>query len=126
MRKKSTILLAVILILSLSGCASITMSAQGLAQPVVMNSELGPGVGYRSVDTIKEKDRALWLFGFINIKDPDIRGMLLDGSAAADAYTDVEIKTMFRPLDLVLTYVTAGMIVSRTVVVRASVVEFLD
>lgn len=118
--------LAVILVLTVSGCATITMNAQGLAQPVVMNSELGPDTGFRTVDSIKERDRALWLLGIINIKDPDLRGMLLDANPAADAFIDVEIKTMFRPLDVIITYLTLGTVVSRSVVVRAQVVEFLD
>ena len=126
MKRIGMILLTFTLLLSVSGCATVTMNAKGLAQPVVMNGELGPDVGYRTVESITERDRAFWLLGFINIKDPDIRSLLLDANPAADAFVDVEIKTMFRPLDVLITYISLGTVVSRSLVVRASVVEYLD
>ncbi len=126
MTRLTALVVAVALFTSLTGCVTITMDAAGLGKPVSMSSDLGPGVEYVETDKFRERDRAFWLIGLFNIKDPDVRGMLVDADPEADAYTDVQIRTVFRPLDIVIAAVTFGILVPRTVVIRGNAVEYVQ
>jgi len=126
MKRVIALVVALSLFVSLTGCVTITMDAAGLGKPVSMSSDLGPGVEFVETDKFRERDRALWLVGLINIKDPDVRGMLIEAGEDADAYTDVEIRTVFRPFDVLIAAATLGIIIPRTVVIRGNTVNYVE
>jgi len=111
-RRRSGILLAVGLLVSLAGCAE-TFDAMALGVPATLASPADqPPVG----DRFKLTQRAVYgLWGVVLIKSPSLRKALAAQLGAGSSVVGVRIKVRSRWNDVLITALTAGLIVPRSV-----------
>ncbi|HWN19492.1 MAG TPA: hypothetical protein VNO19_11305 [Gemmatimonadales bacterium] len=112
MRRRSGILLAIVLLVSLAGCAE-TFDAMALGVPATLASPADqPPVG----DRFKLTQRAVYgLWGIVMIKSPSLRKALAAQLAGGSSIVGVRIKVRSRWSDVLITALTAGLIVPRSV-----------
>jgi hypothetical protein len=105
-------LTTLLLIVSLAGCAH-TFDATRLGVPVTLASAVGEQVeGAR----FRVTSRALFAFwGLVKIKDPSLRKALAAQLAGGSGIANVRIKVSSGWSDVLITALTAGLIVPRAV-----------
>jgi hypothetical protein len=117
----SAIALGILVLLpTLTGCAH-TFDATTLGVPVTMASPAGePPAGSRFSVT----SRALYAFwGLAKIKDPSLRKALAAQLAGGNGIADLKIKVRSRWSDVLITALTAGLIVPRAVTYEGVVLK---
>jgi hypothetical protein len=104
----------------LGGCAQ-TFDATTIGVPVTMASPAGqPPEGSR----FRVTSRALYAFwGLTRIKDPSLRKALAAQLAGGKGIADLKIKVRSRFSDLLITALTAGLIVPRAVTYEGVVLK---
>jgi hypothetical protein len=112
--------LAVLLCVSLSGCA-MTFDAATLGVPVTLASPAGqPPEGSRFSVT----SRAVYaLWGLARLKQPSLRKALAAQLAGGSGVADLKIKVRSRWSDILITALTAGLIVPRAVTFEGVVLK---
>jgi hypothetical protein len=112
--------LALLLCVSLSGC-SMTFDAATLGVPVTLASPAGqPPEGSRFSVT----SRAVYaLWGLAKLKQPSLRKALAAQLAGGSGVADVKIKVRSRWSDILVTALTAGLIVPRAVTFEGVVLK---
>jgi hypothetical protein len=112
--------LAVLLSVSLSGCA-MTFDAATLGVPVTLASPAGqPPEGSRFSVT----SRAVYaLWGLGRLKQPSLRKALAAQLAGGSGVADLKIKVRSRWSDILITALTAGLIVPRAVTFEGVVLK---
>jgi hypothetical protein len=112
--------LALLLCGLLSGCA-ITFDARTLGVPVTLASPADqPPQGSRFTVT----SRAVYaLWGLAKLKEPSLRKALAAQLAGGSGVADLKIKVRSRFSDLVITVLTAGLIVPRAVTFEGVVLK---
>jgi hypothetical protein len=112
--------LALLLSVSLSGCA-MTFDAATLGVPVTLASPAGqPPEGSRFSVT----SRAVYaLWGLGRLKQPSLRKALAAQLAGGSGVADLRIKVRSRWSDLLITALTAGLIVPRAVTFEGVVLK---
>lgn len=112
MRRRSGILLAIVLLGSLAGCAE-TFDAMALGVPATLaNPADQPPVG----DRFKLTQHAVYgLWGVVMIKSPSLRKALAAQLAGGSRIEGVRIKVRSRWSDVLITALTVGLIVPRSV-----------
>ncbi len=105
-------LLAAMVVLSLTGCAH-TFDATSLGVPATLASTAGqPPEGER----FRVSSKAVYAaWGIVRLKEPSLRKALAAQLAGASGVADVTIKVRSRWSDLLVTVLTAGLIVPRSV-----------
>jgi hypothetical protein len=105
--------LALGLAAALGGC-SLTFDATTLGVPVTMGSPVNqPAVG----DSFRVSSHALWaLWGAARIKAPSLSKSLATQLVGGKGVADLKIKTRSSFGDLLVTVLTAGLLVPRSVV----------
>lgn len=104
--------LALLLVFMLGGCAQ-TFDATTLGVPATLASPAGEPV---QGDRFKVSGKAIYgLFGLVDLKQPSLRKALAAQLAGGTGVADVKIKVRSRWSDVLLTVLTAGMIVPRSV-----------
>lgn len=114
---------AVILVLMVAGCTTMTLDAQGIDRPISMTNTLGEEDSYQVITNVRGRTRAIWIFGF-SIAEPDIRDILIEEAAGADAFVNVNITTRQSFFDWAIAAFTGGALSMRTVIVEGTAVEF--
>jgi hypothetical protein len=109
---KATSLFSFILLVSLGGCAQ-TFDASRMGVPVTLATEAGQQVeGTR----FRVTSRALYVFwGLARIKDPSLRKALAAQLVGGSGIANLRIKVRSRWSDVLITALTAGLIVPRAV-----------
>lgn len=104
--------LAVIFMLTLAGCAQ-TFDATTLGVPATLASPAGqPPEGNR----FKVSGKAVFgVWGLVRLKEPSLRKSLAAQLGGGSGVADVKIKVRSRWSDLLVTLLTAGLIVPRSV-----------
>ncbi len=104
--------LALCLVLTLGGCAQ-TFDATSLGVPATLASPAGqPPQGSR----FRVSGKAVYVaWGLFRLKEPSLRNALAAQLAGAGGVADVKIKVRSRWTDLLLTALTAGLFVTRSV-----------
>jgi hypothetical protein len=112
--------LALLLSVSLSGCA-MTFDAATLGVPVTLASPAGqPPEGSRFSVT----SRAVYaLWGLGRLKQPSLRKALAAQLAGGSGVADLKIKVRSRWSDILITALTAGLIVPRAVTFEGVVLK---
>lgn len=110
MARRAVIALA--LICSLAGC-SLSYDATTLGVPATLASPAGqPAAG----DRFKVSTKAVFgLWGIARLKEPSLRKALAAQLGGGTGVADVKIRERSRWSDVLLTVLTAGLIVPRTV-----------
>jgi hypothetical protein len=104
--------LPLLLAVSLAACAQ-TFDATSVGVPVTLASAAGqPPSG--SPFTVSSK-AVFGLWGAIRVKEPSLRKALAAQLGGGGAIADVRIKVRSRWSDVLLTVITAGLLVPRTV-----------
>lgn len=105
--------LALVLAGALAGC-SLNFDATTLGVPVTMGSPVNqPAVG----DSFRVSSHALWaLWGAARIKAPSLGKSLATQLVGGKGIADLKIKTRTSFGDLLVTVLTAGLLVPRSVV----------
>ncbi len=104
--------LGIVLVCLLGGCAQ-TFDATTLGVPATLASAAGtPPAGERFVVTSKA---VFGLWGIARLKEPSIRKALAAQLVGGSGVANVKIRIRSRWSDLLLTVLTAGLIVPRTV-----------
>ena len=103
---------ALFLVLSLGGCAQ-TFDATTLGVPATLASPAGqPPEG----DRFRVSGKAVYAaWGIVRLKEPSLRKALAAQLGGASGIADVKIKVRSRWSDLLLSVLTAGLIVTRSV-----------
>jgi hypothetical protein len=101
-----------VLVLSLPGCAQ-TFDATTLGVPATLASPAGqPAEG----DHFRVSSKAVYAaWGIVRLKEPSLRKALAAQLGGASGVADVKIKVRSRWSDLLLSVLTAGLIVTRSV-----------
>ena len=109
---KRSAALATVLVLSLGGCAQ-TFDATTLGVPATLASAAGqPAEG----DRFRVSSKAVYAaWGIVRLKEPSLRKALAAQLSGASGVADVKIKVRSRWSDLLLSVLTAGLIVTRSV-----------
>jgi uncharacterized phage protein gp47/JayE len=117
---RATAVLALLLCGLLTGCA-ITFDARTLGVPVTLASPAEqPPQGSRFIVT----SRAVYaLWGLAKLKEPSLRKALAAQLAGGSGVADLKIKVRSRFSDLVVTVLTAGLIVPRAVTFEGVVLK---
>jgi hypothetical protein len=104
--------LALLVALGLGGCAQ-TFDATTLGVPATLASPAGqPPAG----DRFRVSSKAVYAaWGLVRLKEPSLRKALAAQLAGASGVADVKIKVRSRWTDLLLTVLTAGLVVTRSV-----------
>ena len=104
--------LALFLLLTLGGCAQ-TFDATSLGVPATLASPAGePAVG----DRFRVSGKAVFAgWGLVRLKEPSLRKALAAQLTGAAGVAEVKIKVRSRWSDLLVTLLTAGLIVPRSV-----------
>lgn len=104
--------LALFLILTLGGCAQ-TFDATTLGVPATLASPAGqPPAG----DRFRISGKAVYMaWGLFRLKEPSLRKALAAQLVGGSGVADVKIKVRSRWSDLLLTVLTAGLLVTRSV-----------
>ena len=110
----------VLLLGSLQGCAQ-TFDATTLGVPVTLASGVGqPVEGSR----FRVTSRAMYTFwGLLRIKDPSLRKALAAQLAGGSGIANLKIKVRSRWTDVLVTALTAGLIVPRAVTYEGVVLK---
>ena len=108
------------LTLTASGCAQ-NFDATSLGVPVTMASPIGqPAAG----DRFRVSSHALWAFwGMAGLKRPALNKALATQLAGGKGIADLKIRTHASFGDVLITLLTAGLVVPRSVVFEGVVVE---
>jgi hypothetical protein len=103
---------ALFLVLTLGGCAQ-TFDATTLGVPATLASPAGqPPEG----DRFRVSSKAVYAaWGIVRLKEPSLRKALAAQLSGASGIADVKIKVRTRWSDLLLSVLTAGLIVTRSV-----------
>ena len=119
-RTGARVTLALLLSVSLSGCA-MTFDAATLGVPVTLASPAGqPPEGSRFSVT----SRAVYaLWGLGRLKQPSLRKALAAQLAGGSGVADLKIKVRSRWSDILITALTAGLIVPRAVTFEGVVLK---
>jgi hypothetical protein len=106
------VLLALALVVALAGC-SLTYDATTLGVPATLASPAGqPPAG----DRFRVSSKAVFgLWGLARFKEPSLRKALAAQLGGGSGVADIRIKERSRFSDLLITLLTAGIIVPRTV-----------
>ena len=112
--------LVLLLCLALSGCA-LTLDARSLGVPVTLASPASkPAEGTRFSVT----SRALYAFwGVAKLKEPSLRKALAAQLGGGSGVADLRIKVRSRWSDVLITALTAGLIVPRAVTYEGVVLK---
>jgi hypothetical protein len=111
---------ALLLSVLLSGCA-MTIDARTLGVPVTLASPAGqPSQGSRFAVT---SHAVYGLWGLASIKQPSLRKALASQLAGGSGVADLKIKVRSRFGDLLVTVLTAGLIVPRSVTFEGVVLK---
>lgn len=116
-------LLVVVIAFAAAGCTTMTLDAQGIDKPVSMTNSLGDEVSYRVLTNVSGRTRAIWILGF-SLAEPDVRDILIEEAAGADAFVNINITTRQNIFDWALATLTGGAITMRTVIVEGTAVEY--
>jgi hypothetical protein len=104
--------LALVLVFTLAGCAQ-TFDATTLGVPVTLASPAGqPPEGNHF--TVSGK-AVFGLWGVVRLKEPSLRKALASQLGGGSGVADVKIRVRSRWSDLLVTLLTAGLIVPRSV-----------
>jgi hypothetical protein len=123
-RARSAVLLlalpTLLLLSSIGGCAQ-TFDATALGVPVTLASPAGqPPQGER----FRVTSRALYAFwGLARIKDPSLRKALAAQLVGGSGIADLKIKVRSRWSDVLITALTAGLVVPRAVTYEGVVLK---
>ncbi|MEO7987830.1 MAG: hypothetical protein ABI766_14980 [Gemmatimonadales bacterium] len=111
MRGRSTVL-ALFLVFTLAACAQ-TFDATTLGVPATLASPAGqPPAGNR----FRVSGKAVFgLWGVVRLKEPSLRKALAAQLGGGSGVSDVKIRVRSRWSDLLVTLLTAGLIVPRSV-----------
>jgi hypothetical protein len=106
------VFLALALVVALGGC-SLTYDATTLGVPATLASPAGqPPAG----DRFRVSSKAVFgLWGLARFKEPSLRKALAAQLGGGSGVADIRIKERSRFSDLLITLLTAGIIVPRTV-----------
>jgi hypothetical protein len=112
--------LVLVLSLTVTGCA-LTLDARALGVPVTLASPAGnPPEGSRFSVT----SRAVYaLWGVARLKEPSLRKALAAQLAGGSGIADLRIKVRSRWSDVLITALTAGLIVPRAVTFEGVVLK---
>jgi hypothetical protein len=104
--------LALLVVFWLGGCAQ-TFDATTLGVPATLASPAGqPPAG----DHFKVSSKAVYaIWGLVRLKEPSLRKALAAQLGGGSGIADVKIRVRSRWTDLLLTVLTAGLVVSRSV-----------
>jgi hypothetical protein len=112
MAPRAVLALALALVCSLAGC-SLSYDATTLGVPATLASAAGkPAAG----DRFKVSSKAVFgLWGIARLKEPSLRKTLAAQLGGGTGVADVKIRESSRWSDVLLTVLTAGLLVPRTV-----------
>jgi hypothetical protein len=103
-----------VLALTTLGACSLNFDATSLGVPVTMASPAG---AVAPADSFRVSSHAVWGFwGILGIKRPALNKSLATQLAGGKGVADVKIKTHSSFTDVLVTILTAGLIVPRSVV----------
>ena len=122
--RKRFILIPLLLVFFI-GCVTVEFDNTGVIDPVAMNDAILKGRDYEVIDQIKKREKALFLFGVINIKQPDLEGDLRRAVRQGDMIVNAKFKAQYRLIDVLIGVFTAGIIIPRTVTMEADVINLL-
>lgn len=112
--------LALIVLLGVAACAQ-TFDATTLGVPVTMGAAAGepvPGTPFRtSVHTVHA------FFGLLPLSHPDLHKKLAHQLLGGEQIAELRIKTRSRWSDVLLTLLTAGLLVPKTVTYEGKIIE---
>jgi hypothetical protein len=111
---------ALILVCSLVGCAQ-TFDATTLGLPVTMAAPAGQAPGGSRFRVTAHAVYAFW--GLARLKDPSLRRALAAQLAGGSGIADLKIKVRSRWTDVLVTALTAGLIVPRAVTYEGVVLK---
>ena len=115
---------AVLVAFVLASCATLKFDATGLDLSVSMTSVLGDDESYEQIKHFRKRAKASWLLGVLPLRQPDLRSILLQDGAGADALVNVQVTTKFRGIDVLITMFTGGVLHRRTVIIEGDMVEY--
>ena len=126
MKKSILILFIISLIYVTFGCVTIEFDNTGVSDPVSMNDASLKGKNYDVVDEIRKREKALFLFGIFNIRQPDLEGDLKRAVKKGDEIVNLKLKSQYRLSDFAIGVLTMGIIIPRTIIMEAEVVKILE
>lgn len=106
-------------LLASAGCA-YHMDARGVGVPVTLAEQPGQKLAGQAFKVSGHATYAFW--GIATLSEPSLKKILAAQLLGAKAVTDVRVKIRSRWGDLLLTALTGGLIVPRTVTVEGTVV----
>jgi hypothetical protein len=112
--------LAFLLVLSLPGCA-MTIDARTLGVPVTLASPAGQSPEGSRFSVSSHAVYALW--GLAQLKEPSLRKALAAQLAGGSGVADLRIKVRSGFSDVLITVLTAGLIVPRAVTFEGVVLK---
>ena len=112
--------IAFLMVLSLPGCA-MTIDARTLGVPVTLASPAGQTPAGNRFAVSSHAVYALW--GLAKLKEPSLRKALASQLAGGSGVADLKIKIRSGFSDVLITVLTAGLIVPRAVTFEGVVVK---
>lgn len=112
--------LALLLCIYLSGCA-ITFDTRSLGVPVTLAAPAGQSLQGTRFSVTSRAVYALW--GLARVKEPSLRKALAAQLAGGSGIADLRIKVRSRFSDVIITALTAGLIVPRAVTYEGVVLK---
>ncbi|MEE8576409.1 MAG: DUF6567 family protein [candidate division Zixibacteria bacterium] len=128
--KKRYAFLMLICILSMSSCGTIALNSNSLIEPAQLNSAGQPT--YTVIESFKVNDKAGWVLGIIPANKPagDRHEYFAEflqrqiSEAGGDAVINVEVRMQNNFGDFLISVVTAGLYVTRTVTVSGDIIKY--
>jgi hypothetical protein len=128
--KRQCVFLLLLCTLIMSSCGTIALNSSGLAEPAQLNS--AGQSNYTIIESFKVNDKAGWVLGLIPANKPagdkhEYFAEFLDrqiSEAGGDAVINVQIRTQFNIGDYLISMVTLGFYVTRTVTVTGDVIKY--
>ena len=103
------------------GACSLTYDATALGVPATLSSSAAePAQG----EHFEVTSRAMWGFwGLVQLSRPDLKKALAHQVAGGTGVADIRIKSKARISDILITFMTVGLLSSRSVTVEGTVVQ---
>jgi hypothetical protein len=117
MRRAWLLSLAVLL---LAGCAT-TFESTGLGIPVTLASPAGPPPAGEPFKVNSHSVFGLW--GILTFKDPSLEKALAGQLVGGKAIANVKVKARSRWNDVLITVLTAGIVIPRTVTFEGVIIK---
>lgn len=113
--------LVTLLVAASVGACSLTYDATALGVPATLSSSAAEPVQGEHFEVTA---RAMWGFwGLVQLSEPNLEKALAHQVAGGTSVADIRIKSKARISDILITFMTVGLLSSRSVTVEGTVVQ---